>query len=64
MTKKPKLAKKHIDRLVQMISWHDREEAEMQERYGDHCPGSMRASKKNNAASLRVVLAFVQAVQA
>ena len=64
MTTKPKLAKKHVDRLVRMIANDDKREAKFQVLYGDVFPGSMRAVRNLNTASLRAVLAYLQAVQA
>ena len=64
MTTKPKLAKQHVDRLVRMIAAHDKMEAMTQIAYGDVSPGSMRSTRNLNTASLRAVLAYLQAVQA
>ena len=64
MTTKPKLAKKHIDRLVRMIANHETREAMHQVLYGDALLGGRRAVDNLNAASLRAVLAYLQAVQA
>ena len=64
MTTKPKLAKQHIDRLVRMIAAHDKREAMHQVLYGDALLSGRRAVDNVNAASLRAVLAYLQAVQA
>ena len=64
MTTKPKLAKKHVDRLVRMMAAHDKREAFLQETDSDVWPASRRAVNNLNAASLRAVLMYLQAVQA
>ena len=64
MTTKPKLAKKHIDRLARMIAAHDKSEAMYQILYGDVYPGTLRAVSNTDTASLRAVLAYLQGVQA
>ena len=60
MTAKPKLAKKHIERLERMIADHDKREARHQQMYGDVVPGSVRAASKVDAASLRATMVFLR----
>lgn len=55
------LPKKHIARLEEMLADLDLQEAHMQSKYGDAYPGSFRASKKLDAASLRAVLTYLKA---
>lgn len=55
------LAKTHIKRLEKMLAWLDKSEAILQQRIGNASQGSMRASDKLDAASLRAVLAHLKA---
>lgn len=54
-----RIAKKHIQRLQQMLTALDYAEARLQARYGDREPGTVRNSNWRDAESLRAVLAVI-----
>jgi len=64
MSAKPKLAKKHIDRLARMIAAHEKREAMYQTLYGDVYPGTVRATSNANAVCLRATLKYLREIAA
>ncbi len=57
------LAKTHITRLQRMAQRLEDRERLLQERFAAACPGTPRATNIKDAATLRHVLAWIEAQQ-
>lgn len=55
--------KKDLDRLKRLVSCWQKHEQEMQSKFGNEVPGSMRAAQNKDCAALDKAIKFIEEVK-
>ena len=57
------MKKKNLDRLKRLVSYWQKHEQEMQSKFGNEVPGSMRAAQNKDCAALAEAIKFIEEVK-